>query len=81
MLNRGVIARSFDYPTIGDDLRALGFEAETAFSCLMQSLYRPKTLVLHYITQYTSLFSLPAVFSIGETNRRVQGELSRNLLR
>lgn len=67
MLNRGVVIRSFEYPTIGDRIRDLGFEPETAFSCLMQSFFRPRPLALDFITQYTSLLALPAVFSIGKS--------------
>ncbi|GAA6043644.1 hypothetical protein JCM8097_000852 [Rhodosporidiobolus ruineniae] len=63
--NRGVVIRSFSYPSIRPHLDRLGLKLETAYSCLINYLLRPKPAVLAFIHQYTSLFSLPEYFVIG----------------
>ncbi|GAA5921224.1 hypothetical protein JCM1841_001641 [Sporobolomyces salmonicolor] len=64
-LNRGVTIRSFSYPTVAPHLHSLGLKLTTAYSCLLNYLVRPKAAALAFITQYTSLFSLPEYFVIG----------------
>jgi hypothetical protein len=63
-LNRGITLRSFRYPSVAPDLEALGFKMDSAYSSMINYLLRPKPSSLAFITQYTSLFSLPSVFSI-----------------
>jgi hypothetical protein len=64
-INRGLIIRSFSYDDVAPRLHSLGFKSDTAFSCLIDYLVRPKAAALEFITQYTSLFALPTVFSVG----------------
>ncbi|GAA5895382.1 hypothetical protein JCM5296_002392 [Sporobolomyces johnsonii] len=64
-MNRGVSIRSFHYPTIAPRLHSLGLRLTTAYSCLLNYLIRPKAAALAFITQYTSVFSLPEYFVIG----------------
>ncbi|GAA5952790.1 hypothetical protein JCM8115_002350 [Rhodotorula mucilaginosa] len=63
--NRGVVMRSFSYPTIKPRLDKLGLKVTTAYACLIKYLFRPKPAVLAFIAQYTSFFALPEVFVIG----------------
>ncbi|GAA6008625.1 hypothetical protein JCM11491_003373 [Sporobolomyces phaffii] len=63
--NRGVVIRSFTYDTVAPLLENLGLNVSTAYSCLLNYLIRPKRAVLDFITQYTSLFSLPEYFVVG----------------
>lgn len=63
-LNRGITLRSFRYPSVAPDLEALGFRMDSAYSSMINYLFRPKPSSLAFINQYTSLFSLPSVFSI-----------------
>lgn len=63
--NRGIVIRSFQYAGTAERLRALGFQDSTAYNCLISYLIRPKPAALMFIQQYSSLFALPSVFSIG----------------
>ncbi|GAA5873501.1 hypothetical protein JCM16303_001145 [Sporobolomyces ruberrimus] len=63
--NRGVVIRSFTYDSVAPHLDNLGLNLTTAYSCLLNYLIRPKRAVLDFITQYTSVFSLPEYFVIG----------------
>lgn len=63
--NRGVVMRSFSYPTIKPHLDKIGLKVTTAYACLIKYLFRPKPAVLAFIAQYTSLFALPGNFVIG----------------
>ncbi|GAA5960409.1 hypothetical protein JCM3765_007502 [Sporobolomyces pararoseus] len=63
--NRGVVIRSFSYDSVAPLLENLGLNLTTAYSCLLNYLVRPKRAVLDFITQYTSLFSLPEYFVVG----------------
>ncbi|GAA5831187.1 hypothetical protein JCM11251_007788 [Rhodosporidiobolus azoricus] len=63
--NRGVVIRSFSYPSIRPHLDRLGLKLDTAYSCLINYLLRPKASVLAFIAQYTSLMALPEYFVIG----------------
>lgn len=65
VLNRGLVFRSFTYPSIKPRLEALGFEESTAFACLVKYLMRPRPAVLDYINLYSTYFALPSVYSIG----------------
>ncbi|BGP13161.1 hypothetical protein JCM10213_000261 [Rhodosporidiobolus nylandii] len=64
-VNRGVVFRSFYYDTIIPRLEELGIKFTTAYACLIKYLFRPKPAVLKFISQYTSLFSLPEYFVVG----------------
>jgi hypothetical protein len=64
-MNRGNTLRSFRYPEIAPQLEALGFTMEHAYASLINYLIRPKPSSLAFINQYTSLFALPSVFTIG----------------
>ena len=72
--NRGVVMRSFSYPTIKPHLDKLGLKVTTAYACLIKYLFRPKPAVLAFIAQYTSFFALPENFVIGIQTRT--GDLS-----
>lgn len=63
--NRGVVIRSFTYFSIRPHVERLGLQLETAYSCLLNYLLRPKPAVQAFIAQYTSLFSLPEYFVVG----------------
>ncbi|BGP53273.1 hypothetical protein JCM8202v2_000832 [Rhodotorula sphaerocarpa] len=63
--NRGIVMRSFSYPSIKPHLDRLGLKASTAYSCLINYLLRPKPAALAFISQYTSFFALPENFVIG----------------
>ncbi|GAA5988297.1 hypothetical protein JCM11641_006654 [Rhodosporidiobolus odoratus] len=63
--NRGVVIRSFSYPPIKPHLDRLGLKLESAYSCLLNYLLRPKPAVLAFIAQYTSMFALPEYFVVG----------------
>lgn len=63
--NRGIVMRSFSYPRIRPHLDRLGLQVTTAYSCLIQYLFRPKPAVLAFVAEYASFFALPEVFVIG----------------
>lgn len=63
-INRGLAIRSFTYPNISTRLLELGFTPTNVYSCLVDYLVRPKPAVLQFITEYTSFFALPSIFSI-----------------
>ncbi|GJN87763.1 hypothetical protein Rhopal_000718-T1 [Rhodotorula paludigena] len=63
--NRGVVMRSWSYRPIKPLVDAIGLKAQTAYSCLLNYLFRPKPAVLAFISQYTSFFALPENFVIG----------------
>jgi hypothetical protein len=63
--NRGVVIRSFNYTSVRPRLEKLGLKLDTAYSCLLRYLLRPKAAVLAFVAQYTSFFSLPENFVIG----------------
>jgi hypothetical protein len=60
-----MIYRSFGYPHLQTRLNKLGLQPLTAFACISQYLFRPKPAALDLITEYTSVFALPTVFSVG----------------
>lgn len=62
--NRGFVLRAFKYPSTSSQLATIGLERESAYACLLNYLLRPKPEVLSFVAKYTSLFSLPTVFSI-----------------
>ncbi|GAA5988285.1 hypothetical protein JCM11641_006650 [Rhodosporidiobolus odoratus] len=74
-INRGVVFRSFYYDALLPRIEELGIKFTTAYSCIMNYLFRPKPAALNFITQYTSLFSLPEVFSIGIQVRTGDGSM------
>ncbi|GAA5929823.1 uncharacterized protein JCM15063_004633 [Sporobolomyces koalae] len=63
--NRGMIFRSFQYKHLQKSIKRLGLEPTTAFSCINQYLFRPKPPARNLISEYTSVLSLPSVFSVG----------------
>ncbi|GAA5831174.1 hypothetical protein JCM11251_007783 [Rhodosporidiobolus azoricus] len=64
-MNRGVVIRSFYYDNVQPVLEWMGLRATTAYNCLINYLLRPKAAALRFITQYTSLFSMPEYFTVG----------------
>ncbi|SCV74201.1 BQ2448_6633 [Microbotryum intermedium] len=62
--NRGTVIWSFSQPAFAPVMREHGFDPVTAYACLSDFLFRPKFRALQFITDYSSLFSLPTVFSI-----------------
>ncbi|GAA6044009.1 hypothetical protein JCM8097_000194 [Rhodosporidiobolus ruineniae] len=64
-LNRGIAINAFHSPSLLPQLSSLGFTSTTIYAQLVHFLFRPKLEVLMFISEYTSLFALPSVFSIG----------------
>ncbi|GBB85578.1 hypothetical protein RclHR1_12070009 [Rhizophagus clarus] len=63
--NRGMIIRSFDSKYYSQTLKDMGLRPHTTFGCVVDYLFRPAPTALSFITQYTSLFVLPNIFTIG----------------
>src|SRR3954470_11570499 len=63
--NRGMIIRSFDSKYYSQLLKEMGLRPHTTFGCVLDYLFRPVPSALSFITQYTSLFALPGVFTVG----------------
>lgn len=63
--NRGMIYRAFRYRRLQSRLHALDLKPHTAFSCILSYLFTPKPSAQEFINAYTSVFSLPSVFSVG----------------
>ncbi|GAA5906008.1 uncharacterized protein JCM6883_002523 [Sporobolomyces salmoneus] len=63
--NRGMIYRSFSYKHLQKSINKLGLKPTTAFACINQYLFRPKPPALNLISEYTSVLTLPSVFSVG----------------
>ncbi|KAM0749167.1 hypothetical protein T439DRAFT_382226 [Meredithblackwellia eburnea MCA 4105] len=64
--NRGVVLRSFNYTTdVLPALQDLELTPASAYACIFDYLFRLKPHTLNFVSQYTALFSLPTVFSIG----------------
>ncbi|KAM0749166.1 hypothetical protein T439DRAFT_63191 [Meredithblackwellia eburnea MCA 4105] len=64
--NRGQVIRAFELTdSVGPTLSELGFDMESSYGCLLDFLFRPKADSLRLISEYTSLLSLPSVFSVG----------------
>ncbi|KAL8290250.1 hypothetical protein RQP46_003189 [Phenoliferia psychrophenolica] len=63
--NRGMVYRSFSYDHLQTRVTSLKLKPLTAFSCILNYLFRPKPAALGFISDYSSLFALPSVFSIG----------------
>lgn len=63
--NRGFVYRSFSYEPVRQRLHDLGLQPHSAFSCILSYLFEPKPSARDFIQRYTSIFSLPSVFSVG----------------
>lgn len=63
--NRGMVYRAFKYKHLQKRIGQLGLQEQTAFSCISDYLFKPKPAALDLITQYTSVMTLPTVFSVG----------------
>ncbi|RIA95452.1 hypothetical protein C1645_872777 [Glomus cerebriforme] len=63
--NRGMIIRSFDSKFYSQSLKELGLRPHTTFGCVLDYLFRPAPNALSFISQYTSLFALPSIFTVG----------------
>jgi hypothetical protein len=63
--NRGMIIRSFDSKYYSQSLKDMGLRPHTTFGCVVDYLFRPAPTALSFITQYTSLFALPSIFTVG----------------
>ncbi|CAJ0645101.1 9391_t:CDS:1, partial [Entrophospora sp. SA101] len=63
--NQGLIQQTFDSKYYSSKLKEIGLKPHTAFGCLMDYLFRPVPPALSFIVQYTALFALPSIFSVG----------------
>ncbi|CAI2200450.1 9885_t:CDS:2, partial [Funneliformis geosporum] len=63
--NRGMIIRTFDSKFYAQTLKDMGLRPHTAFGCILDYLFRPVPSALSFITQYTSLFALSSIFTVG----------------
>ncbi|KAL8287581.1 hypothetical protein RQP46_003439 [Phenoliferia psychrophenolica] len=63
--NRGTVLASRESTLVRPLLDDLGLTASSSYACLMDYLFRPKADTLRFVTEYTSLFALPTVYSIG----------------
>ncbi|GAA5884367.1 hypothetical protein JCM6882_002245 [Rhodosporidiobolus microsporus] len=64
-MNRGRVVGMFKNPHAAARLAQLGLTWDTAYAQLMRYLFRPKPPVLDFVHAYSSLFSLPSVYSVG----------------
>lgn len=55
----------FPHPPVVEKLASLGLTVHTAWAQLMRYLLRPKPSTLEFIHQYSSLFALPSIYSVG----------------
>ncbi|CAJ0848945.1 6421_t:CDS:2 [Entrophospora sp. SA101] len=63
--NQGLIQRTFDSKYYSSKLKEIGLKPHTAFGCIVDYLFRPVPPALSFITQYSALFALPNIFSVG----------------
>ncbi|CAH1756189.1 23155_t:CDS:2 [Entrophospora sp. SA101] len=63
--NQGLIQRAFDSKYYSSKLKEMGLRPHTAFGCFLDYLFTPIPPALSFITQYTALFALPNIFSVG----------------
>ncbi|CAG8779810.1 9138_t:CDS:2, partial [Dentiscutata erythropus] len=63
--NRGMIMRTFGSKHYSKYLKDIGLRPHTAIGCILDYLFRPVPEALWFITEYTSLFALPSIFSVG----------------
>ncbi|CAG8507190.1 5894_t:CDS:2 [Funneliformis caledonium] len=63
--NRGMVIRSFDSKFYSTILKDMGLRPHTAFGCILDYLFRPVPSAYSFITQYTSLFALSSIFTVG----------------
>nr|CAG8487929.1 1558_t:CDS:2 [Entrophospora candida] len=64
-ISQGLIQRAFDSKYYSSKLKEIGLRPHTAFGCFLDYLFRPVPTALSFITQYTALFALPSIFSVG----------------
>ena len=60
-----MVYRSFSYGHLQNRISSLKLKPLTAFSCILNYLFRPKPPALAFISDYSSVFALPSVFSVG----------------
>lgn len=63
--NRGIVIGAYKSKIYQPVLKEMGLRQQYAFGCILDYLFRPKPTSMAFITQYTSLFALPNVFSVG----------------
>ncbi|CAG8445246.1 5053_t:CDS:2 [Funneliformis mosseae] len=63
--NRGMVIRSFDSKFYSQILKDMGLRPHTAFGCILDYLFLPVPSAYSFITQYTSLFALSSIFTVG----------------
>jgi hypothetical protein len=64
--NQGlIIQRTFDSKFYSLKLKEIGLRPHTAFSCILDYLFKPVEPALSFITEYSALFSLRTIFSVG----------------
>ncbi|KAI5475246.1 putative glycosyltransferase [Pseudohyphozyma bogoriensis] len=62
--NRGTVLRFFQTPSSAEPLYKLGMTPDSAYSCLIDYLIRPKMDVINFISQYMAFFELPSIYTI-----------------
>lgn len=60
-----MILRSFAFAHLKQRIEKYGLQPLTAFACISDYLFRPKPVAMDLISEYTSVVSLPTVFSVG----------------
>jgi hypothetical protein len=63
--NRGMVLRTFSSRIYAPQLNTMGMRQHTAFGCIIDYLFRPSPPAISFITEYTALFTLPRIFSVG----------------
>ncbi|CAJ0893276.1 1148_t:CDS:2, partial [Entrophospora sp. SA101] len=64
--NQGlIIQKTFNSKYYSTKLKEIGLRPHTAFSCVLDYLFRPVAPALSFITEYSALFALPSIFSVG----------------
>ncbi|KAI5478724.1 ABC transporter [Pseudohyphozyma bogoriensis] len=65
LTNIGSLIRTLKYVSPGrEKLYAMGLRPQSAYTCIFDYLFKPKPAVLDFIARYTSLFSLPNIYTI-----------------
>ncbi|CAG8546496.1 17158_t:CDS:2 [Cetraspora pellucida] len=76
--NRGMIMRTFSSKHYSKHLKDIGLRPHTAIGCILDYLFRPVPEALWFITEYTSLFALPSIFSVGIQIRTGDSKMNKN---
>lgn len=60
-----MVYHSFTWDHLKPRYAELGLNERTAFGCILNYLFRPKPTAQAFISDYTSVMSLPTVFTVG----------------